>query len=288
MPYRRLPNTDNARLRALKSAFNKGETLPPFKLAYSQATLQKLRHFLPTFENLIIQQREAYRYQVKSNKEYVNITRKARLYISHFFQVLNLAIIRGELQPSNRKYFGIKENDKKIPALFSEADIILWGEKLIKGEQERISKGCNPITNPTFGVVNVRYEKFLEAHRYQKSLQNTNSRSLEKIAQIRTEADSIILNTWNEVEEFFSYLPENEKREQASEYGLVYVFRSNEKEAQKELSFETDSEVISEREILSENELINERQTVLQEALNKHQEEQTEAELQYSFFFNQN
>lgn len=285
MPYRRLPNTDSARLRALKTAFKIGVDISPLKLAYSQATLQKLRNFLPYFEKIIITQREAYKNQVKNNQEYINITRKARLYISHFFQVLNLAIMREELPPSTREYFGIKVNDKKIPSLLSESEIILWGDKLIKGEQERVSKGCNPITNPTFGIVRVRYLKFIEANRYQKSLQNTTTRSQEKNTEIRANADAIILNIWNEVEDFFNNLPENEKREQCSLYGLVYVFRKNEKQDGPILSFDN-NDIVSEKEVLQDNILNNERKKVLQKSINSEIEEQDNADIQYSFFFN--
>lgn len=37
MPYRRLPNTDAARLKALRNALTKGEEIPPFKLAFPQS-----------------------------------------------------------------------------------------------------------------------------------------------------------------------------------------------------------------------------------------------------------
>jgi len=39
MPYRRLPNTDAARVRALKTALDKGKEVPPHKLAYSAKTV---------------------------------------------------------------------------------------------------------------------------------------------------------------------------------------------------------------------------------------------------------
>ena len=44
----------------------------------------------------------------------------------------------------------------------------------------------------------------------------------------RSQVDSIIQQIWNEVEETFNELPEEMRREKASEYGLVYVFRKNE------------------------------------------------------------
>ncbi len=43
MPYRRLPNTDSARIRAMKAALSKGKNMHPFNLAYSQALLVKLK-----------------------------------------------------------------------------------------------------------------------------------------------------------------------------------------------------------------------------------------------------
>ena len=43
MPYRRLPNTDNARIKAMKRAHELGTDLPPFKLAFSQGIFQKIK-----------------------------------------------------------------------------------------------------------------------------------------------------------------------------------------------------------------------------------------------------
>ena len=66
MPYRRLPNTDVARLRALRTAYTIGKELPPFKLAFSQSTLQKIQSFLPSFEKILLECKHAY---TRSDKE---------------------------------------------------------------------------------------------------------------------------------------------------------------------------------------------------------------------------
>ena len=228
MPYRRLPNTDKARIKALKNASIKGQEILPFKLAFSQSVFQKVQSFLPTFEYTMLQHNQAYTIQVNKNKEYLKVLKKVKLYISHFIQVVNMAILRGDLSPSVRKYYGIDENDKNLPLLNTESDIIKWGEKIIKGETLRSLKGFSPITNPTIAVVKVRYEKFLEIYNYQKILQKNSSRSLKGLALLRPQADEIILNVWNEVENSFKNLPEDLKREKAKNYGLVYVFRKNE------------------------------------------------------------
>jgi len=88
--------------------------------------------------------------------------------------------------------------------------------------------GYAPITNPTIAVVKVHYDNFLEAYKFQKMLQKNHARALNNLSELRSEADDIILNVWNEVEETYKDLPDDLKREKAQNYGLVYVFRKNE------------------------------------------------------------
>ena len=228
MPYRRLPNTDNARHKALLKAYHKGKETPPFKLAFSQSTYQKVVSFLPGFEKKIILQKSALSNQTERNKDYHTLQKKAKLYISHFVQVVNMAIQRGEISSAILDYYKLNGYSKKLPPLNTEEEIIKWGEKLIDGETQRIRKGLSPITNPTIAVVKVRYEKFLEAYRNQKNLQLNNNRSLKELADLRPIADDIILQIWNEVEESFKDLPDDLRREKAMEYGLAYVYRKNE------------------------------------------------------------
>jgi len=155
MPYRRLPNTDASRLKALKAAYQKGKELPPFKLAFSQSVFQRIQSFLPVFEKNISESRFTYANQVKRSKEYQQHLRKARTYISHFLQVMNMAIQRGELPANTRTFFGLSEDDTRLPNLNTEEAVLSWGEKIINGEQERIRKGLSAITNPTMALVRV-------------------------------------------------------------------------------------------------------------------------------------
>jgi hypothetical protein len=228
MPYRRLPNTDVARYKALSTAYSLGREIPPFKLAFSQSTFQRIQSFLPTFEKAMYETKQAFSNQIKKNKDYIKVLKKAKLYISHFVQVINMAILRGDLPVNERAYFGIND-ENKIPVLNSESDVIKWGEKLIHGEDIRKSKGLSPITNPTIAIVRVRYEQFLDGYKFQKTLQKNYQRSQEYLASKRKEADNIILNIWNEVETSYANLGEDEKRSQAEKYGVSYVFRRNEK-----------------------------------------------------------
>ena len=228
MPYRRLPNTDNSRHKALLNAYHKGKDTPPFKLAFSQSTYQRIVSFLPEFEKKILHQKSALTRQIERNKDYHALQKKAKLYISHFIQVVNMAIQRGEISGSILDFYKLNGYSKKLPPLNTVEEVIKWGEKLIDGETQRVRRGMNPITNPTIAVVKVRYEKFHEAYTNQKNLQLSNNRALKELADLRPVADQIIVDVWNEVEESFKDLPDDLRREKAAEYGLVYVYRKNE------------------------------------------------------------
>jgi len=228
MPYRRLPNTDSARLKSLKSAYAKGKDLPPFKLSFSANSFRKIHAVLPQYENAISEHKNSLNLQADKNKEYQKRLKKVKLYISHFIQVVNLAIARGDLTPETRNYFAMGEDEKKVPSLTTEEDVIWWGEQLIKGEQHRRNKGKNLVTNPTIAVVKVHFDKFMEYHNYQKSLKDRSQRAQDQLNERRSQVDGVIQQIWNEVEQTFGDLPEEMRREKAKEYGLVYVFRKNE------------------------------------------------------------
>ena len=228
MPYRRLPNTDSARLKALKIAYQKGKELTPFKLAFSQSAFSKIHAFLPGYDAAVRLYKNTYAVNVAKSRDYPNSFKKAKLYISHFIQVMNMAIARGELHPNIRTFYGIDELDNKVPEMNTEADLIKWSELIIAGENERLKKGMTPISNPTIAVVKVRFQQFLDMYHSKKINQKNNIRVLKDVTNLRAQADDIILNVWNEVEKYFSDLPDDMMREKAAEYGVSYVYRRNE------------------------------------------------------------
>jgi len=236
MPYRRLPNTDSARLRAMQKALGKSENVLPMNLPYSATTLQELRYFLPEFSQAMMMQRDIFERQTSKNKLHQESFRKTRLYISHFIQVLNFAIARGEMKPDVRKYFNLPADETKLPQLNTERDVIEWGQKIIDGEQKRISEGQTPVTNPTIARVKVHYEDFVRLNISQKNLQESNANALAKISELRGKADKIILNLWNEIEKHYNNETPSVKREKSAEYGVSYVWRKNEKTESEESS----------------------------------------------------
>jgi hypothetical protein len=237
MPYRRLPNTDSSRLRAMKFALKKSKNTPPFELSFSVSLYQKLRVFYPEFKQLVQMQKETYERQVKQSKLHQDNFKKAHIYISHFIQVLDFAIIRGELPVDTRSIFKLDVSEIKLPKLDTDEDIITWGENLIKGEAKRSMSGLAPITNPNIARVKVHFEDYLKVYKNYMYLQDAHNRVNDKLVILRKEADDIIVNIWNEIEEHYSHLPVNERRVVSEEYGLVYVYRKNEKIDFKNINF---------------------------------------------------
>lgn len=182
-----------------------------------------------SFEKIVQESRQAYNIQVQKSKEYSKLLKKCRLYISHFIQVVNMAIARGDMAPSDRDYFGFRRDQCRVPSFGSEGEVIKWGEKIIDGETMRIKKGLTPVTNPTMAVVKVRYENFMEAYRHQKILQKNLQRSQEKLVEQRCIVDSNIASVWNEVEDYFKDLSDIDRRNNARLYGVVYFYRKGEK-----------------------------------------------------------
>ncbi|MDD3430972.1 MAG: hypothetical protein PHF38_02965 [Bacteroidales bacterium] len=229
MPYRRLPNTDSARIRALDAATKQGEIVGFLDLAYSYKIRNDALQVLSQIEQAHHEYNINLERQTSNSKSYLVQLKTAKLYISHFIQVLNLSVLRNEIKKEHKKLYHLDINQQSIPDLSTEKALIDWGKNIIEGENERISKGGAPIYNPSIAKVKVFYDNFVEAKISQKILQQNTSRSLTKLARLRENADAVILDIWNQVEEHFKDLPDEEKRKQCKKYGLVYYFRKNEK-----------------------------------------------------------
>jgi hypothetical protein len=212
----------------MKTALEKGKELPPYKMAYSSRTVVRLQRFLPLFEHSIQLQRQSMASQSKKSKDYNEALKKAKIYLTHFIKVMNMAICRGDLPTEIRAFYGLTTNELTLPSLNTENELISWGRRIIEGEEFRLRKGGSPITNPTIAVVKVRFENFLDADNFHRTLVKKTLDYTERTADMRKEADEIILQIWNEVEASLSTTPEDLRQKESEEYGLVYFYRKNE------------------------------------------------------------
>ena len=228
MPYRRLPNTDAARIRAMKTALQKGQELPPQQLPFSSKLLVELRRLLPLFENSIRHYRYSVNIQNSKHKDYSEVLRKARIYLTHFIRVMNMSIMRGDLPVSTRTFYGIGKDEATVPSLVTENELVNWGKKVIEGEETRIRQGGSPITNPTIAVVKVWYENFLQALHFNNTQTRRIGDFMGKNSSLRKEVDELILEIWNEVERKHASYSEDARKTLNEAYGIIYFYRKNE------------------------------------------------------------
>lgn len=231
MPYRRLPNTDSARVRALKTIVEQGDQATDvLALPYSLHMLSKARNFLRHFEAAHRNYKACYDEQSRASSAHHEKAKNARLYVSHFVQVMNLAILRGEIPREAKELYDLNPDNFNLPDLASDASLFEWGRKIIDGEQARISQGGAPIYTPTIAKVRVFYDTFRESYERQKNFQRLTNKSLDEISALRPEADEMLLDFWNGIEEkYMDVEPMEARLDVCRQFGVVYYYRSSEK-----------------------------------------------------------
>ncbi len=242
MPYRRLPTTDKARMRALEAALEKASTRGE-KLAFSYKTIDELKSVKNKFENLLKQYEQNIKVQSEKKQGYKNAMEKARMYVSHFIQVLFLTSERGEIN-GGIKYYRLESFEGKVPPLNTEEEVLTWGNRIIEGEQKRIQNGGSAIYNPSIALVKIKVEEFKDAAMYQQNLKRNTARTYDKMQEMRKSVNEFVSQMWNEIEENIKTDVPKHKRQIAQEYGIVYIFRRKEKkmmnpkELQRDLLFD--------------------------------------------------
>ncbi len=247
MPYRRLPTTDKARMRALEAALKKTTDKSDEKLAISIPLIDELKSVKIKFENMLTHYELNIKIQSERNQDYKVAMENARMYVSHFIQVLYLTSERGEIN-GGVKYYELKDFEGKVPPLNTEEEILFWGNKVVAGEQKRIQNGGSAIYNPSIALVKIKIEDFNDAAIFQNNLRKNTSRSFDKMREIRKSTNEFIGKMWSGIEENIISDDAKIKRQISQEYGLIYIFRRNEmkklgpkelvKELQRDLVFD--------------------------------------------------
>lgn len=228
MPYRRLPNTDLARLHALQNAIQRAQSADYTEQVIPYKMQSEIQRFLVSFENAVMQSKDNYTSSVKANKQYRHIVQNARMYISHFIQVLNLAVIRGEIKKEQKLLYGLDPHQNIVPDLSTEEYLLEWGQKIIDGEQKRMASGGFPIYNPAINKVKVHYDIFCEHQRQHTfHVQNT-ERVHGDLTPLRAQADGIILDLWNKIEDFYKEELPYARMLKCQMYGVIYYYRKGE------------------------------------------------------------
>lgn len=228
MPYRRLPNTDASRLRALKTLLDSNDIYTVRNRFIDWKTLNRAQ---PAYDKLLTaseQYRLCYAAQLRNTGKGDKLQRNATMYVSHFLQVLMMSVERGEIKKSSLKLYGLEEDSNALPNIKNVSGLLEWGRLAVEGEKARIKKGGRPIYNPTIGMVSTHLDIFRENNEQQKRLQDRTAQALENLKKIRPEVDGVLLELWNQIEANFKNEPPEVRFTECRKYGVVYYYRRKE------------------------------------------------------------
>lgn len=248
MPYRRLPTTDKARLRALEAALKKVSTITSRNIPFAKHSIEELQSVKNQFENTLKHYELNIKQQSDNNKRYKATQETARLYLSHFIQVLLFASERGEINGGLKFYGSLQELGGKIPSLNTEQEILEWGRIVVNGEQNRVRQGGSAIYSPSIALVKFKLEEFSDAAIFQQNLKRNTLRAFEKMQQLRKTTNDFIAQLWTEIENQLELEAgsEEEKRALAEEFGIVYVLRRKERKLLQKQNVEQAEEIENE------------------------------------------
>lgn len=228
MPYRRLPKSDAARLKALKTLLQNDDIYTVRNRFIDWKTLNRAQ---PAYDRLYTAY-EQYRVnmlaQARHNARLSRPLHNAMMYVSHFLQVLFLCCERGEIKKSQLPLYGLASDTTTLPNLKNPERLIEWGKKTIEGEKARIKKGGRPIYNPTIGMVNTHYDIFLETYSQHQVLQQRTQQTAAELQKIRPEVDELLLELWNQIEKHFENEPPEVRYKECRKFGIIYYCRRHE------------------------------------------------------------
>lgn len=147
----------------------------------------------------------------------------AQLFVNHFIQVFNLGIKRGVYNAAERTFFGIAVGDDTVPPILAEDDLIEVAEKIISGDIRRVTAGGAAMNNPTTSEMEVKFIAYKTLHTAYSNLNDSFDTADEALIKTFAEADGVIKKVWDEVETFYNEETPESMRNNAREWGVVYV-----------------------------------------------------------------
>ncbi len=230
MPSRRLPRTHTARSKVLRKASLKGHATAAADRAVPPALWAKLdllpattpaHLYLAALTAVDTAQSAAHAATLEVNQ----LLKKALRLISHFFQVGDFAITRGDWPAAARDFYGRDPFVDTLPDLQSVDDALFWGDKIATGELARTAAGGAPMAMPGAAQVGQALYDLNLALGTQTSAADA-LRLLEQtpdnLLPGPTGIEKLILDLYNDVENHYRDYPAGTRRDFARAWGVQY------------------------------------------------------------------
>ncbi|MDR1632073.1 MAG: hypothetical protein LBR97_04225 [Dysgonamonadaceae bacterium] len=226
MYLKKVPETDEGRIKALQAAIDREELNGDQEIILSIDEVEELRLFVTSYEGARFVLKQAMKDFAKSQTDYVELFKNAQMYVSHFIQVLQLTVIRNEIKIEALSDYGFRSGEETVlPDLSTEEMILHWGGKIIQGEAKRMSRGGYPLYNPAIAKVKVHYELFSDVVHSTKIYKQNVVRQQAILYEMQKKAESMIRDIWSRVEEKYGNLPLQELSQIYQSYKISYHYQ---------------------------------------------------------------
>lgn len=222
---RRLPKSNLARQQALERAKNKNDLLPPppADQVLNASTVMRLNDTVPTYLDAV-QAVNVARANMSANTPAKDAkVEAARLFTGHFIQVFNLGVKRNKYPKAHRAHYQLDVESDALPNLDSEANALTWADKLVTGDVTRLAAGGVAMANPAIAEVDTALGEAIVAFNAQTTLKDALDEAQEALEVLNEDADALIKRIWNEVEAYYSEEDAESMRNNARDFGVVYV-----------------------------------------------------------------
>jgi len=232
MPFRQLPSSDAGRSQALNAAKSKADssTTNAAQQVITAETRTALDTLAPLFNKEVLERGTALSTQSAASTALAKAVVSLRTLVSHYFQVMNFAIVRGEIPAAARALYQIDVGDESVPTLGREAEVDQWARRIAEGEKARTDAGGLPMAMPSAAQVAAAYSDFTAKQQVQSDSKDHFDKEQGDVVNLREKVDDTIRDTWDEVEFAFRREDPPNLRRKAREWGVVYALRPNEPE----------------------------------------------------------
>jgi len=231
MPFRQLPASDPTRTQALQGALKKSTSTTGAAHLISAATTDALAAFQPKWEKEVAERADASGQQSASTQALTLAAGKLRMIVSHFVQVYQLGIARGDFAAAGRAVYELSVNEETVPNLDTEAALLLWADRIVKGDPRRATQFSEaPMAMPTAAAVGTALQDYNTKLAAQTDAKDQLEAEQADVIALRAEADQVIRDVWDEVEFALRQLEAPTLRRRAREWGVVYAQRPGEPE----------------------------------------------------------
>lgn len=229
MPYRQLPNTDATRIAAVDALVAKVATVPAADRPYPAALHTELNALGPQFKTEAQQAGTALSAQSAATSQATLDFLALQTAVSHYFQVLNLAIARGAIPREARAHYQIDISNATVPDLITQADVVLWAGRVTSGETARMAlPGAVAMAMPSTGDVATAASVYATSSKTQTTAKDTYDDEQNDVAALRPGVDKMIRDIWDYIEFALRGDPAPSRRRKAREWGVTYLTRPGE------------------------------------------------------------